>query len=75
MVKTHIFCFRLMATYDDKTLERTPPSLGLGEKEHVLVTQDECINSTNEGRLRMWLQSKQQPLKKKGKGRGIHICG
>lgn len=64
-----------MATYDDKTLERTPPSLGLGEKEHVLVTQDECINSTNEGRLRMWLQSKQQPLKKKGKGRGIHICG
>ena len=23
----------------------------------------------------MWLQSKQQPLKKKGKGWGIHICG
>ena len=63
-----------MATYDDKTLECTPPSLGLREKEHVLVTQDECLNSTNEGQLQMWLQSK-QPLKKKGKGWGIHICG
>ena len=62
-----------MATYDDITLEPTPPTLGPGEKEHILVTQDECLNSTNAGQLWMWLQSKQQPLKKKGNGWGIHI--
>ena len=64
-----------MATYNDETLERIPPTLGPGEKEHVLVPQDECLNLTNEARRRMWMQKKQQPLKKKGNGCGIHICG
>ena len=64
-----------MATYNDETLECIPPTLGPSEKEHVLVPQDECLNLTNEARRRMWMQKKQQPLKKKGNGRGIHICG
>ena len=49
---------RLMATYDDKTLECIPPTLGPGEEEHVLVPQDECINSNNEGHCWMWMQKK-----------------
>ena len=64
-----------MATYDDKTLKPIPPTLGPGEKEHILVPQDECLNSTNDGRFWMWMQKKQQLLKKKGNGQDIHISG
>lgn len=64
-----------MCQYDDTTLEPIPPTLGPGEKEHVLVPQDECIVSTNEARRRAWMQEHQQPLKRKGNGRAIHICG
>ncbi|KZT17922.1 hypothetical protein NEOLEDRAFT_1184810 [Neolentinus lepideus HHB14362 ss-1] len=34
---------KFMATYDDKTLERIPPALGPGQKEHVAIDQDESI--------------------------------
>ena len=64
-----------MATYDDETLELTPPVLAPGEKEHVLVPQDECINHTNDEQRRQWLQGKQQPIKMEGNGQGVHICG
>ena len=64
-----------MATYDDETLEPTPPVLAPGEKEHVLVPQDKCINHMNDGLHRQWLQGKQQPIKMKGNGQGVHICG
>ena len=64
-----------MSTYDDETLEPTPPTLGPGEKEHVLCPQDKCLNHTNDGPCCQWLQKKQQPLKKKGNGCRIHICG
>ena len=62
-----------MCKYDDKTLEPIPPILGPGEKEHVLVAQDECTVSTNDHPHRMWLKDNQQPLKKKGNGCGVHI--
>ena len=63
----------LMTKYDDKTLDPIPPTLAPGEKEHVLVPQDETTVHTNEGLCRQWLKGDQQPLKKKGNGRGIHI--
>lgn len=53
-----------MCKYDDKTLELIPPILGLGEKEHVLIAQDECTVSTNDHPRQMWLKDNQQPLKK-----------
>jgi hypothetical protein len=53
-----------MCKYYDETLEPIPPILAPGEKEHVLIPQDECTISTN---------NHQQPLKKKGNGRGVHI--
>jgi hypothetical protein len=62
-----------MATYDDKTLERIPPVLQSGEKEHVLVVQDETVFHTNEYRRRVWLADDQQPIRKKGSGRAIHV--
>ena len=62
-----------MCKYDDVTMEPIPLILGPGEKKHVLLPQDECIVSTNDGPCKQWLQGNQQPLKKKGNGRPIHI--
>ena len=62
-----------MVAYDDKTLDRIPPTLQPGEKEHVLVMQDETIFHTNKYRRHMWLTCDQQPIQKKGNGRTIHI--
>ena len=56
-------------------MEPIPPILAPGKREHVLVPQDECIVNVNEGPRRRWLKGDQQPLKKKGNGRAIHICG
>lgn len=62
-----------MATYDDGTLDRCPPVLRPGEKEHVLVMQDESIFHTNESRRRAWLAQDQQQIRSKGNGRAIHV--
>ena len=62
-----------MATYADRTLDRTPPTLNAGEREHVLVMQDESIFHTNEYRRRSWLAQDQQPIRKKGHGRVVHV--
>ena len=62
-----------MASYADGTLDRIPPTLNPGEKEHVLVVQDESIFHTNEYCRRSWLGQDQQPIRKKGHGRAIHV--
>ena len=62
-----------MCKYDNKTMEPIPPVLAPGEKEHILLPQDERIVHTNDGSRRQWLKNGQQPLKKKGNGRVIHI--
>src|SRR5260221_1510265 len=62
-----------MATYADETLDRVPPMLLQGEKEHVLVFQDESIFHTNEYRQRSWLAQDQQVIWKKGNGWVGHV--
>ena len=62
-----------MASYTDDTLERIPPKLLPGEKEHVLIMQDETVFHTNEYRRRTWLAQDQQPIRKKGAGRAVHV--
>jgi len=54
-------------------LERCPLVLRPGEKEHVLVMQDESIFHTNESRRCAWLGRDQQPIRVKGNGRAIHV--
>jgi hypothetical protein len=63
----------LMATYDNVLLDRIPPTLQPGEKEHILVVQDETIFHTNEYRRRMWVKGDQQPIRKKGGECAIHV--
>jgi hypothetical protein len=62
-----------MYTYDDKTMEPIPPVLGPGEKLHIPVAHDESIFHVNKHPRRAWLADGQQPLRKKGHGRAIHI--
>ena len=38
-----------------------------------MLPQDECNVSTNDSCHRAWLTEDQQPLKRKGNGRGVHI--
>jgi len=64
---------RYMATYDDETLDRIPPTLLPGDKKHVLVYQDESIFHSNEYRRRSWLAQDQQAIRKKGNGRAVHV--
>ena len=64
---------RYMATYDDETLDRIPPTLLPGDKEHVLVYQDESIFHSNEYRWRSWLAQDQQAIRKKGNGWAVHV--
>jgi hypothetical protein len=62
-----------MASYNDRMLERCPPVLHPGEKEHVLVMQDESIFHMNESWWCVWLGQDQQPIQVKGNGRVIHV--
>ena len=62
-----------MATYADGTLDRISPTLLPGEKEHVLVYQDESIFHANEYHRQSWLMQDQQAIRKKGNGRVIHV--
>ena len=62
-----------MYTYNDKTMEPIAPELGLGEKLHIFLTQDECYVHVLEHAHCQWLAKGQQPLWKKGNGHGIHI--
>ena len=54
-------------------MEPIPLTLASGEKEHMLLPQDECLVNTNDSPRHQWLKSDQQLLKKKGNGHGIHI--
>jgi hypothetical protein len=64
---------RKMNTYDDKTQEPIAPKLAPNEKRHVFVTHDESIFHTGEYPGSMWCAPNQQPLRKKGNGRAIHV--
>jgi hypothetical protein len=62
-----------MVSYTNNTLERIPPTLSPGEKEHVLIMQDETIFHTNEYRRCTWLTQDQQLIQKKGARYVVHV--
>ena len=49
------------------------PDLSCGESLHVLVTHDKSLFHTNDGRTSGWGPDSEQPLRKKGQGRAIHV--
>ena len=57
----------------DAKLKRVPKELPNGEKWKVFVTHDESTFYANDGRHQMWIEGEKQPLRPKGKGRGIMV--
>ena len=69
---------RRMTTYSfDKDGKKTthPPELKEGEKEVVLITQDESTFYTNEGKKFFWMEGMKKKLAKKGNGESIMTSG
>ncbi|UZO10264.1 uncharacterized protein OCT59_001859 [Rhizophagus irregularis] len=64
---------KYMAKYEGETMERIPPILESDDKEVILVTHDECIFYSNDGKRGVWAKSGELPLRKKGNGRSIMV--
>jgi len=64
---------KYMAKYEGESMECVPLALELNEKEIVLVTHDECIFYSNDGKRGVWAKSGELPLRKKGNGRSIMV--
>ena len=62
-----------IANYEGETMDKILPNLQNGEKEHILVTHDECIFYSNDGKRGVWTKTGQLPLRKKGNGRSIMV--
>ena len=54
-------------------MDKILPNLQNGEKEHILVTHDECIFYSNDGKCGVWTKTGQLPLRKKGNGQSIMV--
>jgi len=64
---------RLMA-WDESLNELPNPELDLGEKQPLIfVTQDECTFNSNDGVHYLWVHDEHKPLRKKGRGKGLHV--
>ncbi|RGB22167.1 hypothetical protein C1646_634316, partial [Rhizophagus diaphanus] len=50
-----------------------PPTLEPNEKEIILITHDECIFYSNDGKWGIWAKSGELPLRKKGNGHSIMV--
>src|SRR5882724_1386322 len=62
-----------MPIVNDDTLDVTYPELQLDERVHIVINHDEMSIATNEQHRRLWLAEGQQPLRKKGNGRSVHV--
>ena len=57
----------------DAELKRIPKELPAGEKWKIAVTHDESTFNANDGQHQIWIEGKKQPLRPKGKGKGIMV--
>lgn len=58
---------------EDGTWQR--PQIPEDERPIILVTHDESIFNANDGKRRLWIENGNQPLRPKGKGKGIMVSG
>ncbi|GES93332.1 hypothetical protein RCL_jg21131.t1 [Rhizophagus clarus] len=64
---------KFMAKYEGENMEQIPPTLGPNDKEIILVTHDECVFYSNDGKQGVWAKSGELPLRKKGNDRSIMV--
>jgi hypothetical protein len=62
-----------MAHYEGQELNRVAPILQPGEREIIPNFHDESTFHANEEVRSLWLRKGEQPLRKKGRGRLIHV--
>ena len=62
-----------MSKYEGENMDCVQPNLTEGEKERILVTHDECIFYSNDGKRGIWAKDGEMPLRKKGNGRSILV--
>jgi hypothetical protein len=62
-----------MAQYDGPQLTHSKPKLAEGEREIIPCFHDESTFYAYEEGRSAWLRKGEQPLRKKGKGRNIHV--
>ena len=62
-----------MTKYKGENMKRIPLTLGTNEKEIILVTHDECIFYSNDGKWGVWAKSEELLLRKKRNGRSIMV--
>jgi hypothetical protein len=64
---------KFMSYYEGENMDRILPNLVEGEKEHILVTHDECVFYSNDGQRGIWAKNGELPLRKKGNGKSIMV--
>src|SRR6266540_6479885 len=64
---------KYMAKYEEDNMERILPVLEPNEKEIILITHDECIFYSNDGKRGVWVKSGELLLRKKGNGHSIMV--
>ena len=62
-----------MVYYEGPELKRVEPMLHPGEREIIPNFHDESTFHGNDEKGSAWLQKDKQPLRKKGRGRNIHV--
>ena len=62
-----------MVKYKGENMKWIPLILGPNEKEIILVTHDECVFYSNDGKRDIWAKSGELPLRKKRNGRFIMV--
>ena len=65
------FSPRMMEWDDD--LQPIVKELGASEKPLIFITHDESTFNSNDGRRRIWIHEDKSPLRKKGRGQGLHV--
>ena len=56
---------KFMSKYEGENMDHVQPNLTEGEKERILVTHDECIFYSNDGKRGIWAKYGEMPLRKK----------
>ena len=64
---------KLMAKYEGPELKKIMPDIKEGQKQIIVQYHDECCFHVNDEARNLWLRDGEQPLRKKGRGRLIHV--
>ena len=57
----------------DEGLNVIEKSYESGSRPLVFITHDECTFNSNDGRKKIWIHEDHAPIRKKGRGQGLHV--